>query len=49
MLSVHSMKPIGVKIEEITCKNEFDSLVNIIILKQFGQEVEKRAGQYRIL
>ena len=46
MLTIHSMKPIAVQIEEALPSggNNFDSLVNRIIAEKFGKEVEKRPG-----
>ncbi len=49
MLTIHSMKPIAVQIEEATAKKDYDAVVSKMIVERFGEELESRAGIYRLL
>lgn len=49
MLTIHSLKPIAIQIEEANSKKDYDALVNKIILEKFGEELESRPGVYRLL
>ena len=49
MLTIHSMKPIAIQIEEASTRKDYDDLVNKMILERFGEEMEAKAGVYRLL
>lgn len=51
MLTFHSLQEVSVKIEEVQPgkHNDFDFLVNTLIIQKQGKETEKRTGQYRLL
>lgn len=49
MLTIHSLKPIAIQIEEATPKKDYDELVNKIILERFAEELESKPGVYRLL
>jgi hypothetical protein len=49
MLTIHSLKPIAIQIEEATLKKDYDELVNRIILERFGEELESKPSAYRLL
>lgn len=49
MLTIHSLKPIFIQIEEATPKKDYDALVNKIILERFGEEIEQKPGVYRLI
>ena len=49
MLTIHSLKPIAIQIEEATMKKDYDSLVNKMIIERFGEELEMKHNAYRLL
>lgn len=49
MLTIHSLKPIAIQIEEASPKKDYDALVNRIILERFGEELESKPNVYRLL
>ena len=49
MLTIHSTKRIAIAIEEATPRNDFDDLVNKMILEKYGEELETKAGFYRLV
>jgi hypothetical protein len=49
MLTIHSLKPIEIQIEEATMKKDFDVYVNRIILERFAETLEEKPGAYRLL
>jgi hypothetical protein len=49
MLTIHSMKPIAIQIEEATTRKDYDDLVNKMILENFGEELESKPNVYRLL
>jgi hypothetical protein len=49
MLTIHSMKPIAVQIEEASTKKDYDEVVSRLIVERFGEELESRPGMYRLL
>jgi hypothetical protein len=49
MLTIHSLKPIAIQIEEATARKDYDDLVNKLIIERFGQELESKPNAYRLL
>jgi len=49
MLTIHSLKPIAIQIEESSQKKDYDELVNRIIVERYGEELESRPGVFRVL
>jgi hypothetical protein len=49
MLTIHSLNRISLSIEEATPRSDYDDLVNKMILEKFGEEMESKAGVYRLL
>lgn len=49
MLTIHSLKPIEIQIEEASPKKDYDVFVNKIILEKFGEQLEERPNVYRLL
>jgi hypothetical protein len=49
MLTIHSLNRISLSIEEATPRTDYDDLVNKMILEKFGEEMESKAGVYRLL
>lgn len=49
MLTIHSMSPIAVQIEEATSKKDYDSIVNRLIVEKYGEELEGKHGVYRLV
>lgn len=49
MLTIHSLKPIAIQIEEATPKKDYDADVNRIILEKFGEELEVKPNTYRLI
>lgn len=48
MLTVHSMNAIAISIEEASQQNDYDLIVNNLILERFG-EVQEDRGNYKLL
>lgn len=49
MLTIHSLNKVSIQIEETSTKKDYDDLVNKMILERFGEELESKAGVYRLL
>jgi hypothetical protein len=49
MLTAHSMNPISIHVEEATVKKDYDELVNKMILEKFAEEMDSKAGVYKLL
>lgn len=49
MLTIHSMKPIAVQIEEASTKKDYDEVVSKMIVERFGEELEGKPEIYRLL
>lgn len=49
MLTIHSMKPIAIQIEEASARKDYDDLVNKMIVERFGEEMEAKPNVYRLL
>ena len=51
MLTLHSLKPISIQIEEVIAgsSNDYDALVNKMAIEKHGKEIEVKKDKYRIL
>ena len=49
MLTIHSIQPIAIQIEEATPQKDYDDVVNKTIVERFGEEMEQKEGVYRLL
>lgn len=49
MLTMHSVKTVSLSIEETNSRNDFDDLVNKMVLEKFGEELETKAGVYKLI
>jgi len=48
MLTIHTLKEISIQIIEATAKEDYDDLVNKMILQNFGEELESKK-EYKLL
>jgi hypothetical protein len=49
MLTIHSLNKVSLQIEEASPKKDYDDLVHKMILERFGEELESKAGAYRLV
>ena len=49
MLTIHSLKPIAIQIEEASMQKDYDELVNRTIVERYGEELESKPDFYRLL
>ena len=49
MITMHSIKPLAIQIEEASTRKDYDEIVSKMILEKYGEELENKKGIYRLL